>query len=324
MNLARRALLVGIDRYQNFGSLMGCVADAKAMRELLEIHEDGSPNYECHLLTSGQEVVNRKILRASCIELFENFEGDVLFHFSGHGTPTKVGGFLATSDGDKEEPGLPMDELLILANKSKARSVLLILDCCHSGNMGNPAILQSKGSMENQAHLREGVTILAASRPGEPTAEEDGHGVFTNLVLGALDGAAADIRGRVSAAAIYAYAEQALGSWDQRPMYKSHADCLAPVRLCKPAVPDSLLRELPKIFNESNSPFQMDPSYEHTHPSVNQDHVTIFDKFKLLRNARLLVTEKDKDLYFVAVDSGWVKLSSLGQFYWKLAKAKRI
>jgi hypothetical protein len=322
--LARRALLVGIDDYQSLGSLTGCVADAKAMHDLLETNEDGSPNYDCRLLTSAQAAVTRKLLRASWIELFENFEGDVLFHFSGHGTPTKVGGFLATSEGDKEEPGLPMDELLLLANDSKARSVLLILDCCHAGHMGNPAILQSKGSIENQAQLREGVTILAASRPGEPSFEEDGHGVFTNLVLGALGGGAADIRGRVSAASIYAYAEQALGSWDQRPMYKSHADRLAPVRRCEPAVSDSLLRELPKIFMEANSPFQMDPSYEHTHPSANPDHVKIFDKFKLLRNARLLVTEENRDLYFIALGSGWVRLSSLGQFYWKLAKGKRI
>lgn len=320
----RRALLVGIDHYQHLGSLTGCVADAIAMQKLLETNEDGSSNYDCRLLISKQDLVTRKLLRGSWNELFDNFHGDVLFHFSGHGTPTRVGGCLVTSEGDKEDPGLSMDELLTLANKSKAKSVLLILDCCHSGYIGNPAILQSGSSIENGAYLREGVTILAASRPNEPSVEEDGHGVFTNLVLGALSGGAADVRGRVSAAAIYAYAEQALGSWDQRPLYKSHADRLAPVRLCEPAVPDPLLRELPKIFEEADSQLWLDPTYEHTDPSSDPEHVKTFDKLKLFRNARLLVTGEGKDLYYIAMGSGWVRLSALGKFYWNLVKDKRL
>lgn len=319
--MARRALLVGIDHYKDLSPLAGCVADATAMQDFLDVHEDGSPNYDCRLLVSSQTHVTRTVLRASWNELFDHFEGDALFFFSGHGSLTRVGGFLATYEWERNDPGLPMDELLTLANQSKARSVLLILDCCHSGCLGNPAILQG---VESQAHLREGVTILAASRPSEPSLENDGHGVFTNLVLGALSGGAADVRGRVSAASIYAYAEQALGPWDQRPLYKSHADRLSPVRLCEPSVPDSLLRELPKLFKKADSLFRMDPSHERTHPSAKPQHVEVFDKLKVLRNARLLVTEEKKDLYFVALGSGWVKLSPLGRSYWNLAKSKRL
>jgi uncharacterized caspase-like protein len=64
--------------------------------------------------------------------------------------------------------------------------VLLILDCCFSGSIGNPPNLQ--GEIENQALLREGVTILAASRPAQVSMEVGGHGVFTKLVMGALRG----------------------------------------------------------------------------------------------------------------------------------------
>ena len=47
-------------------------------------------------------------------------------------------------------------------------------------------------------------------------------GIFTNLVLAALEGGAADLRGHVTPGSIYAYVDQALGAWDQRPIFKTN------------------------------------------------------------------------------------------------------
>jgi len=323
--MAKRALLIGIDKYDNVTSLTGCVADATAMSKLLQRNEDGSPNFECRTFTSpGPRVISRAFLREQWGQLFESFTEDILFYFSGHGTPTQVGGYLVTQEATNGDPGLAMNDLLTLANSSRAREVLLILDCCFSGSLGNPPNLQTGQSIENQAQLREGVTILAASRPTQVAKEAAGHGVFTQLVLGALDGGAADVRGHVSAASIYAYVEQALGAWDQRPLYKSHANRLSPVRRCRPSVEDTLLRELPTLFTTPDTPHRMDPSYEHTHPSANPANVAIFDKFKFLRNARLLRTVAGDDLYYAAIHSNPVELTPLGKFYWLLAKERRI
>lgn len=330
----RRALLVGIDNYDNVTKLKGCVNDVRAMQALLERHEDKSPNYECQILvTDDTQQVTRRVLKEKWNQLFENFTGDILFYFSGHGTPTSVGGYLVTQEGDLIEPGLAMNDLILLANKSKARSVLLILDCCYSGDIGNIANMQSGGSIENQALLREGLTILAASRSTQTAALVRGGSVFTNLMLEALKGGASDVRGRVSAAAIYGYVEQALGAFDQRPIYKSHANNLPPVRKCKPSVSDDLLRELPYIFPKSDSTYKMDPSFEFTNtednpkfipPSADPKKVELFNKFKVLRNAGLLVTCSGRDMFFAAMDSEAVKITPLGQFYWQLAKAGRI
>jgi hypothetical protein len=321
MNMNKRALLVGIDHYQHMPPLSGCVADALDMGKLLERHDDGSPNYECRVLVSSAGTkISREYLRSQWQSLFGNFDGHILLHFSGHGTPTKAGGVMVTQDGTRGDPGLSMDELLALAGKSPARSVLLIVDCCYAGKVGDPALLQSDGSAQNHALIREGLTILAAARSTETARESAGNGVFTKLILGALSGGAADVRGRVSAASMYAYVEQALGSWDQRPMYKSYADHLPPVRQCKPVVPDSLLRQLPELFATETSLFQLAPSYEHTEGAAKPPHVALFNKFKTLRNANLLTTRAGKDLYFVALESGWVKLTALGQFYWNLAR----
>ena len=325
--LGRRALLVGIDHYDHFPPLSGCVNDVTVLAKLLEKNEDGTGNFDCQTLLDpgSSQDVTRPVLRQHLKQLFDDFKGDILFYFSGHGhgNPTDVGGYLVTHEGQPQDPGVPMDELLTRAMKSNARSVLLILDCCYSGGLGDPAILQSAGAFQPSL-LKEGLTILAASRSNQPATEQGGHGLFTRLVVEALKGGAADVRGLISAASIYGYVEQALNAWHQRPLYKSHAARLAPVRRCLPAVPDSLLLELPTLFSTADSPYPMDPSYEFTHPSAIKEHVEIFNKFKVLRDARLLTTEGRRDLYFVALDSQQAQLTPLGQFYWNLAKNNRI
>jgi len=169
-------------------------------------------------------------------------------------------------------------------------------------------------------YLRPGVTLLAATGSDEHALEIDGHSIFTRLVLGALKGGAADVRGLVSAASIYAYVEQALGSWDQRPIYKSNATQLAPIRYCKPDVTDDELRRLPQFFPTPDHQYTMDPSYEVTRPGALPEHLAIFKLFKRYRDARLLRPSFDEDLYFAAIRSHPVELTLLGQFYWQLAK----
>lgn len=323
--MPKRALFVGINEYDNISPLGGCVLDARSMEGLLARNADGSPNYSCRLLTSENDNVSRTRLREVWEELFDNFTEDILFYFSGHGAITQNGGYLVTQDATDRDLGLPMDDLLGLANQSKAREVLLILDCCFSGALGNPQHLQVSSVFSNQSQLREGVTILSASRPSQVAIEKtEGHGLFTWLVLNALRGGAADVRGIVSAASIYAYVEQVLGPWEQRPLYKSHADHLSPVRKCEPVVPDELLRQLPKFFDKATSRYQLDPSYEASSPSAIPEHVSIYQTFAQYRDARLLRTVSRGHLYYTVLESGTVELTQLGQLYWLLAKEERI
>jgi len=322
--MSKRALIVGINGYDHFSSLNGCVPDAREMADVLSRNGDGTVNFECRILTSpGPTSITKAFLRQQWRELFHGFREDVLFYFSGHGTPTEVGGYLVTQDGVSDDPGLAMEDVVTMANNSSARTVLLILDCCFSGSIGNPASLQS-GNLENRAFLREGVTILAASRPPQVVIEVGGHGVFTNLLLGALRGGAADVRGRISAASIYAYAEAALGSWDQRPLYKSHAAHLDPVKVCEPKVPDALLRELPAYFPSPDHEYQLDMTYEETNAAASQENVIIFKKFKRLQIAGLLRPKVGEDLYWSAEGSGHVVLTDLGQFYFQLVNKNLI
>jgi hypothetical protein len=324
--MSKRALLIGIDEYQDPGirNLRACVSDAAEIQDVLARNGDGSVNFDCRTLTGpGPASVTRALLRRRWRELFADFKGDILFYFSGHGSPCDVGGFLVTQDAVEDDPGLPMNELIDMANTSAANTVLVILDCCYSGAAGNAAA--SLGSLEHKAVLREGVTILAASRPTQEAMEIGGHGVFTRLVLGALRGGAADVRGRVSAASIYGYVEAALGAWGQRPVYKSHAGHLDPVRTSLPKVTDEHLREITGYFPGIDDEYRLDPTYEETEKAVAVPaNVGIYKKFKTYQIAGLLCPVVGPDLYWAAKRSESVKLTELGKFYHELVVTNRI
>ncbi|MCH7772667.1 MAG: caspase family protein, partial [Bacteroidetes bacterium] len=226
----RRALIIGIDDYTG-APLSGCVNDANIIYESLSRHEDGSPNFDCMLLTAPRDSIKRSILKKNIEELFAHDADVVLFYFSGHGTITNLGEYLVTQDAEKYDEGVAMSDVISLANKALIREIVIILDCCHSGAFGEIPSLDNE-----RAILREGVSILASSRTSQTSLEIERSGVFTSLVCDALKGGASDLCGNVTVANVYAYVEQALGAWDQRPLLKSHVSKLITLRYCKPEI----------------------------------------------------------------------------------------
>lgn len=332
--MARRALLVGIDEYDEFNDLTGCVADVLAMRQMLKRNADGSPNYSCHLLAYGGEhretKITRRLLREACHELFD-YTGDVLLHFSGHGALAETGGYLATCDAQEDDWGIPMQEVIQLANNSRARDILLILDCCHSGDAGNSPLLSPAFKQNPLAVLRENLTVLAASRASQPAVEFEGHGLFTAAVLEALDGAAADHMGWVTAQSIYAYVERGFGDWVQRPIYKSHTSELTVIRQCAPLIERLKLHDLLKYFPTLEHQYQLDPEYEPGDESgqmiepFNEEKVRIAKQFKEYRDVGLLrATVNGEQFYWTALRSHTVELTPRGREYWRLVANDRI
>ncbi len=328
----RKALIVGIDDYPN-ASLNGCVNDANKIEEVLKKHEDGSPNFQCSKLVAPlrQSIphapsITRAKLKRKVEELFADQTEVALFYFSGHGTENNLGGYLVTQDAKAYDEGLPMQDVLTLANNSRAREVVIILDCCNSGVFGAiPAINNT------QAILRQGISVLTASQADQPSVEANGNGIFTTLIYEALQGGASDVIGNVTVASMYAYADQILGAWDQRPLLKSHVSKLLPISKCKPPVVPTVLRLLPKYFPTSEYKYPLNGSYEHDKHEVspeyqtrNLEHEAIFKHFQMYRDAHLLVPVGEEHLYYAAVHNTACKLTVLGQFYWTLAKQEKL
>jgi hypothetical protein len=318
----RRALCVGIDEYE-FGPLNGCVNDAQRMRAVLEKQHDGSPNFDCKTLTApqggGKGVVTRTILRDHLQRLFKDPADVALFHFSGHGTINNLDGYLVTQDAKKYDEGVAMGDVLKLANDSRAREVVILLDCCFSGQLGNlPAVDNSK------AVLREGISILTAGRGDQVSVEAGGGGVFTSLVVDALEGGACNLLGAVSAPAIYAYVEAALGAWDQRPLFKAHVSSVLELRCCKPPIDRSILRRLPTLFPLPAEDLPLDPSYEESSPAADAANIFKFKALQALNRVHLVLPIDAQHMYDAAVHSKACRLTPSGRYYWRLAKDNRI
>jgi hypothetical protein len=336
MNIERRALIVGINTYANASDLSSCIADAEAMGNLLEFNADRSPNYVCRVLLDKMEngqPITRAALRGACEELFANFKGDVLLYFSGHGVLTHFGGHLCAFDSSEGDWGVPMQEIVELAIHSEARDIIMILDCCHSGDIADPALLNTKQRGDPLAILRENMTVIAASLKAQSSVEMDGHGLFTASLLDALAGGAADHMGWVTASSIYAYVERRFGSWAerQRPVYKSYTTSVRIIRECAPLIARLKLHRLVELFPTPDHKFRLTPEHEpedehgRLHKPVDKEKVAIAHLFKEYRDAGLLKPSlPGEQLFWTARRRHTVELTLRGREYWWLVKNKKI
>lgn len=314
----KKALVVGIDDYPS-AALNGCVNDANAIANTIEANGDGSPNFSVRLTTSPNTEVTRSLLRESIETLFEGESDMALLYFSGHGFIKSTGGYLVTKDASRYDEGVSMDEILNMANQSKAKNKVIILDCCHSGALGTPSITNN-----NLAQLSEGLSVLTASRDSESAMEVDGSGVFTSLVVDALKGGAADLRGNITPGSLYAYVDEALGAWDQRPIFKTNVSSFASLRNVPPKVPFEIMREITSYFVTPESEHDLDPSYEDTEEAANEENVKIFKNLQKFQSVGLVVPVDEEFMYFAAINSKSCKLTALGYQYWRLVNEKKL
>jgi uncharacterized caspase-like protein len=139
-----------------------------------------------------KDIVTKRDLKRAARELFADDADIALFYFAGHGYIEDTGGFLCSSDCEAGDD--PLSELMALANGSPAKNKVIVLDSCHSG------IVAQRGDGKGLAEIKDGMTILTASTANQYAKEVPGGGagVFTNLFVDALSGAAANLVGEVT------------------------------------------------------------------------------------------------------------------------------
>ena len=330
----RKALIVGINNYDKTSKLHGCENDAVAIKEILSFHADGRRNFT---IIDPSDVKTKEGLLKEIIRLFSgSIETDfALFYFSGHGgfDCCRKEGYIITTNYDPSiKNAIYMGEILDIVNDSKIRNKVVALDCCHAGAMGN--VVQSV------AALKEGVTILSASKSDEFSVEVNGHGVFTSLLLEALKGGAADLTGHVTAGGVYAYIDKALGPCGQRPVFKTNTAQFLYLREAEPPIDSSILRKLPNYFTNYTDEYKLNPSFEFTNvkdsvhrnkePYALDANVAIFKDLQALNRVGLVTPNcndlpiEERHMYFAAMESKSCKLTPIGKFYWQLAKDNKI
>jgi hypothetical protein len=307
----RKALVVGIDHYQHIGGLHGCVNDAHAVKAMLDRHGDATVNFGVKLLAGASDVIERSELKEAVRELFADDAEIALFYFAGHGYIESTGGYLCAGDCKTGDDGLPLSEIMTLANKSKARNKIIILDSCHSGIAGT-------GSNTAMAELAEGITILTASTAEQYATEENAAGVFTTLFVDALGGAAANLVGAVTPGGIYAHIDQSLGPWAQRPVFKTNVKTFVSLRTVNPPLQLADLRRISEFFPTAGYEFPLEPAYEPESSHPEAEKTAIFAILQKYNRVNLLVPIDAPHMFHAAMESKSVKLTVLGEHYRRL------
>lgn len=323
----RMGLIVGVNYYEHLSGLYGCVDDAHAVQAVLARHGDGSINVDCRLLTGTgpTDRVMKRDLRDAVATLFKHPAEIALFYFAGHGHIEATGGYLLATDSERGDDGLSLSEVLVLANASPARNKVVILDSCHSGAAGN-----APGGA-SIATLSEGLTVLTASTADQYATEENGRGVFSTLLVDALQGGAANLTGDITPGSVYAHIDQSLGPWEQRPVFKTNVREFVSLRRVAPSIGLDDLRRLMEFFPTPGAVFTLDPSFEPERkgrdpgmPEPDPENTRVFAILQRYNRLNLLVPVDAPHMWHAAMQSKGCRLTVLGEHYRRLVERERI
>lgn len=320
----RKALVVGIDYYKHIGDLAGAVNDAYSVKAVLERNADGTLNFPTPQLLVGtgpSTSVSRQLLKSAVRDLFADDAEIALFYFAGHGYIEDTGGFLCASDCESGDDGLSLAEVMTMANKSPAKNKVIILDSCHGGIAGTNALTAGL------AEISEGVTILTASTATQYALENgSGSGVYTSLLVDALNGAAANLVGAVTPGSVYAHIDQSLGPWAQRPVFKTNVKTFISLREATAPIELSELQQLTRLFPTAATQFALDPTFEpyrsgHEDPPLPAPDPLHTADFAILQNyvrVNLVRPVDAPHMWHAAIQGKSCELTVLGQHYWNL------
>ncbi len=228
--MARDALIVGINQYQNLPRLNAAAQDAEGVANILETDGDFRVRRLPEIIDKqrpkiGQQTpVSTQQLENSLVRLLlpkgDHVPEAVFFYFSGHGLQREVGlreGYLATSDTqpNTSNSGISLSWLRRLIKHSPVRQIIIILDCCHSGEFLSLKDEAWQGS-DGQSYL-----FIAASREYEEAYESlsSDYSVLTQAILSSLRPQQTD-NGRVTSTDLVAAITNQLSHEIQQPLFE--------------------------------------------------------------------------------------------------------
>lgn len=316
-NKMRKALFFGVNDYTHINSLSGCNNDAIEMASVLQRHSSGTPNFHSKVFTTAENELSRDFVENSIRELFSGACDVALLYFAGHGVFDESinEGMIIPQDYRTSNDGVRVSDILKWAEDAQGiKNKIIILDCCQAGAAGDVRQMRGGASV-----ISDGITILTACKKEETAQEIGGHGVFTKLLLQALHGGAANVLGHVTPGSLYSFVDNALGPWEQRPVFKTNVSEFVSLREHTPLVPLETLRQLPDWFAESESVYSLTPEYEPEFEGHNPELGKIFSQLQKCNRHSLVEPVDAEHMYFAAMQSTGCRLTALGSYYRELA-----
>jgi len=306
--------------------LAGAPVDARSIASVLARHSDGTQNLTGDVLVDELIPVNAKKVVDAVERLLSPQRDIAVLYFSGHAVMNAHRTYLITSEYRGEIPGpgcVDFSLITDLVNRSRVRDIVLMLDCCHAG-----ATFDSEqvpfGPGHSLSALRDGVFLIAGAGRDESALEVNGQSIFTQLVLEGLAGGAAELFGEITATSLYAYVDERLDEFDQRPILKANVSRLVPLRRVEPRIKRDVVRTvLARCFVTPDDGYQLTPQHEPSEPEHDPKLVETFQHLKDMRDAGLLKPDA-RDMYTAALTSKQCRLTERGKHMWIRARDGRI
>ncbi|MBM0744079.1 caspase family protein [Phormidium sp. CLA17] len=197
--MKRYAFVIGIGKYANLNELSKPASDAQAVAEVLKKHGD----FQEVTLLNGTKAkpgwVDYDTLDAELTKFLKQADiQDALIYFTGHGFTVEESefdqrGYLATSSSKvkfkgkqiiSQEDGFSFNKLNGLVQKASLSSLLLLMDCCHSGFLIEDDLV--KQSL--QAFSKSNYFLISACRSFQEAyaLKRETHSIFTGALLESL------------------------------------------------------------------------------------------------------------------------------------------
>ncbi|WP_193198177.1 caspase family protein [Nostoc sp. MG11] len=226
--MARYALVVGITDYTNqLPNLSKPATDAEAVERVLKAYG----NFEDITVLKGKVSTTRLAEALKTLLLQQAVKNEALIYFTGHGIPVSSSlgrpqAYLATSDltiftEDKkivgQKGGISLAELNELIKDSDLSSLVVLLDCCHSGEFLERNLIEK--TLTAFISQRDYYFIAACRSFQQAYAKKsEQHSIFTTALLAGLSAEKANKHGQVTSADLFGNISAELKGSGQQPI----------------------------------------------------------------------------------------------------------
>lgn len=182
-NQKRLALVIGNAAYTNGGSLKNPINDAKGMKNALE---------QLGFEVLKYENCDQKTMKRAIDEYGKKLEGyDIgLFFYAGHGLQVNGNNYLIPTDAslshedEVEYDCVRADRVLMMMEKAKTKTNLVILDACRNNPFERSWSRSSGGNGLAFMNAPKGSLIAYATSPGNTASDGSGeNGLYTEALL---------------------------------------------------------------------------------------------------------------------------------------------